>query len=128
MIYFLFSQTLENWGLTLKERICSTGSKFFPLKVAPHKEGGMPRLSLYKVHPFPLNKIKYSFCRLRKPILKVPDIPRPFQVFPDQPQNSLNFLCPQKNIHFQDVATPKDVHFDVTALELSDVNVYNMSN
>ena len=37
---FLFSyledEVLQKWGLLLKERICSSGSKFFSLKNGPY--------------------------------------------------------------------------------------------
>ena len=45
--------SLKIWGLLLKERICSQGSKFFPLRVAPSEEGDELRLSHEKVHPLP---------------------------------------------------------------------------
>ena len=39
--YFLFAsldeETLQNWGLLLKERISSNGSKFFPFRVEPYE-------------------------------------------------------------------------------------------
>ena len=34
----LDDETLRKWGLLLKGRICSCGSKFFPLRVDPNFE------------------------------------------------------------------------------------------
>ena len=39
------------------EKICSLREQFFPFRVAPNEEGYIPGLSLYQVHPCPLNRI-----------------------------------------------------------------------
>ena len=36
---FLKDRTFPKWGLLLKERICSSRSKFFPLRVVPIDKG-----------------------------------------------------------------------------------------
>ena len=48
----------SNWGLLLKERICSLREQIFSFKSSPNEEGDGLRLSHEKVHLFPLEQYK----------------------------------------------------------------------
>ena len=89
--------SLQIWGYSERKEFAPSGSKFFPLRVAPNEEGDGLRLSMrkYILSPF---EHKFSEDCLPWPfIFQIPWLSKSFLNFPGHPQNSLTFSWPGKN-------------------------------
>ena len=75
-------KALHKWGLLLKERICSKGSKFFPVIADPPEKGGKNkngRVASSGCVPIHLNPIALRMAKILNPIaLRMAKTPQSF--------------------------------------------------